>query len=67
MELRRLYPTDQMVLQGLGNAYFRQARWKDAEAVFVEALRHDPDNRETRQMLERVRRFLAPETAQADA
>ncbi len=67
LELRRLYPTDGMVLQGLGNAYFRQARWKDAEAVFVETLRHDPGNGEVEDMLERVRRFMAPDTTPADA
>ena len=67
LELRRLYPTDVMVLLGLGNVYFRQARWREAEAVFLEMLQHDPGNVEAREMLQRVRRFMAPDATPAGA
>lgn len=66
-DLRRLRPDDVSVLEGIGNVYYRQARWKDAELAFAEALRRNPGNGETREMLERVRRFMAPADAPAGA
>ena len=48
------------MLEGIGNVYYRQARWKDAELAFQELLRRKPDNGDAREMLERVRRFIAP-------
>ena len=58
--LRRQKPEDNSVLEGMANVYYRQARWKEAEAAFAEASRRNPGSEETRQMLERVRGFLAP-------
>ena len=66
-DLRRLRPDDVSVLEGIGNVYYRQARWKDAELAFQELLRRKPDNGDAREMLERVRRFMAPADAPAGA
>lgn len=66
-DLRRLRPDDVSVLEGIGNVYYRQARWKDAELAFAEVLRRKPDSGETRETLERVRRFMAPDVAPAGA
>ena len=67
VDLRRLRPDDVSVLEGIGNVYYRQARWKDAELAFAEVLRRKPDNSETRETLERVRRFMAPDVSPAGA
>lgn len=57
--LRRQNPADVAVLEGLGGVYYQQGRWRAAEALLADALRRNPGNDETRQMLERARRFMA--------
>jgi tetratricopeptide (TPR) repeat protein len=55
-------PGDPSVLEGLAHVRFRQGQHAEAQALFERALAKNPDNLETRDMLDRLKRLPQPVT-----
>lgn len=53
--LRQMKPFEPRVLQNLGFVALNQGRWDEAERLFVEALRYDPDYRQALDNLALIR------------